>query len=57
MQMYVKLYLESVVGGTFDLVRKITAGFPKKVLMGQKSSHWRGWQYSHVLCSDMSVSD
>lgn len=37
MQIYVKLYLESITIGAFDLVRVIKAGFPEEVLTELKS--------------------
>lgn len=60
MQIYIKLYLESIVRGTFDLVRKIMAGFPKEVLMGQKSELAIGVVGSKVMCcaiTFLSVTD
>lgn len=54
MQIYVKLYLESMVRATFDLVRKIKAGFPREVLIEQKSETGNGVVGSTVLSGIMT---
>lgn len=54
MQIYVKLYLENMVRATFDLVRKIKAGFPREVLIEQKSETGNGVVGSTVLSGIMT---